>query len=171
MTHQIHSGQNGTQVLTSEAHLSEFFSLCVWFITRLLLLLSHFSCVRLCVPHRRQPTRLPHPWDSPGKNTGVGCHFLLHITRHLSSFCSMHRRGVLLAFPNSFNPLWWEGELGRRINCKIYLYPAYTHSLRLFLPCLSLSTHKKLHGGFASTCLHQLQKGACKESCHAHLCR
>ena len=28
-------------------------------------------------PHRRQPTRLPHPWDSPGKNTGVGCHVLL----------------------------------------------------------------------------------------------
>ena len=27
-------------------------------------------------PHR-QPTRLPRPWDSPGKNTGVGCHFLL----------------------------------------------------------------------------------------------
>ena len=27
--------------------------------------------------HRRKPTRLPHPWDSPGKNTGVGCHFLL----------------------------------------------------------------------------------------------
>ena len=28
-------------------------------------------------PHRQQPTRLPHPWDSPGKNTRVGCHFLL----------------------------------------------------------------------------------------------
>ena len=28
-------------------------------------------------PHRRRPTRLPRPWDSPGKNTGVGCHFLL----------------------------------------------------------------------------------------------
>ena len=28
-------------------------------------------------PHRQQPTRLPHPWDSPGKSTGVGCHFLL----------------------------------------------------------------------------------------------
>ena len=28
-------------------------------------------------PHRRQPTRFHHPWDSPGKNTGVGCHFLL----------------------------------------------------------------------------------------------
>ena len=33
-----------------------------------------FNSVR---PHRRQPTRLPHPWDSPGKNTGVDCHFLL----------------------------------------------------------------------------------------------
>ena len=40
-------------------------------------LLSHFSRVQLCRPHRRQPTRLPPPWDSPGKNTGVGCHFLL----------------------------------------------------------------------------------------------
>ena len=28
-------------------------------------------------PHRRKPIRLPRPWDSPGKNTGVGCHFLL----------------------------------------------------------------------------------------------
>ena len=28
-------------------------------------------------PHRQQPTRLCRPWDSPGKNTGVGCHFLL----------------------------------------------------------------------------------------------
>ena len=28
-------------------------------------------------PHRRQPTSLPRPWDSPGKNTGVGCHFFL----------------------------------------------------------------------------------------------
>ena len=42
----------------------------------LLLLLSHFSCVRLCAT-LRQPTRLPRPWDSPGKNTEVGCHSLL----------------------------------------------------------------------------------------------
>ena len=32
-------------------------------------------------PHRRQPTRLPRPWDSPGKNTGVGCHFLLQCVK------------------------------------------------------------------------------------------
>ena len=45
-----------------------------------LLLLSSFSSPTLydsVRPHRRQPTRLPRPWDSPGKNTGVGCHFLL----------------------------------------------------------------------------------------------
>ena len=34
------------------------------------------SCLTLW-PYGRQPTRLPRPWDSPGKNTGVGCHFLL----------------------------------------------------------------------------------------------
>ena len=34
-------------------------------------------CPTLRDPHRRQPTRLPRPWDSPGKNTGVGCPFLL----------------------------------------------------------------------------------------------
>ena len=48
---------------------------------------SNFSCCCCCKvtsvvsdsvrPHRQQPTRLPCPWDSPGKNTGVGCHFLL----------------------------------------------------------------------------------------------
>ena len=32
-------------------------------------------------PHRRQPTRLPRPWDSPGKNTGVGCHVPLQCTK------------------------------------------------------------------------------------------
>ena len=42
----------------------------------LLLLLSRFSRVRLCAP-----TRLPCPWDSPGKNTGVGCHFLLQCVK------------------------------------------------------------------------------------------
>ena len=43
----------------------------------LLLLLSHFSHVRLTLCKTLcKPTRLPRPWDSPGKNTGVSCHFL-----------------------------------------------------------------------------------------------
>ena len=35
-------------------------------------------------PHRQQPIRLPCPWDSPGKNTGVGCHFLLQCMKEKS---------------------------------------------------------------------------------------
>ena len=45
--------------------------------------------------HRGQPTRLPHPWDSPGKNTGVGCHFLLQCMKvksenEVSQSCLTH---------------------------------------------------------------------------------
>ena len=43
----------------------------------LLLLLSHFSHVRLCVTPQTAAHQALRPWDSPGKNTGVGCHFLL----------------------------------------------------------------------------------------------
>ena len=43
----------------------------------LLLLLSRFSRVRLCETPQMAAHQAPRPWDSPGKNTGVGCHFLL----------------------------------------------------------------------------------------------
>ena len=43
-------------------------------------------------PQRRQPTRLPRPWDSPGKNTGVGCHFLLH------PFFLLHIKSIFKSF-------------------------------------------------------------------------
>jgi len=45
---------------------------------KLLLLLSRFSRMPT---HRWQPFRLPRPWDSPGKNTGVHCHFLLQCVK------------------------------------------------------------------------------------------
>ena len=41
------------------------------------LLLHHFSRVRLCATPETAAHQASHPWDSPGKNTGVGCHFLL----------------------------------------------------------------------------------------------
>ena len=41
----------------------------------LLLLLRHFSRIRLCATPWMEPTRLLHPWDFPGNNTGVGCQF------------------------------------------------------------------------------------------------
>ena len=43
----------------------------------LLLLLSRFSRVRLCATPYTAAHQAPRPWDSQGKNTGVGCHFLL----------------------------------------------------------------------------------------------
>ena len=48
-----------------------------WCAAVLLLLLSHPVMSDSVWPHRWQPTRLSHLWDSPGENTGVGCHFLL----------------------------------------------------------------------------------------------
>ena len=47
----------------------------------LLLLLSRFSRVRLCVTPQTAAHQAPHPWDSLGKNTGVGCHFLLQCVK------------------------------------------------------------------------------------------
>ena len=35
------------------------------------------SCPTLCDLIDRQPTKLPRPWDFPGRNTGVDCHFVL----------------------------------------------------------------------------------------------
>ena len=49
-------------------------------------------------PHRRQPTRLPHPWDSPGKNTGVGCHFLLQCMK-VKSVSEVAQSGLTLSDP------------------------------------------------------------------------
>ena len=43
----------------------------------LLLLLSRFSCVQLCATPQTAAHQAPRPGDSPGRNTGGGCHFLL----------------------------------------------------------------------------------------------
>ena len=72
----------------------------------LLLLLSCFSRVRLCATHRRWPTRLPRPWDSPGKNTGVGCHFLLQCMkvkreREVAQLCATLRDPMDCSLPSS----------------------------------------------------------------------
>ena len=54
------------------------------------------SCPTLRPP-RRQPTRLPRPWDSPGKNTGVGCHFPLQ--------CMKVKREVAQSCPTLHDPM------------------------------------------------------------------
>ena len=50
-------------------------------------------------PHRWQPTRLPRPWDSPGKNTGVGCHCLLQCMKVKSE------KEVAQSCPTPSNPM------------------------------------------------------------------
>ena len=57
-------------------------------------------------PQRRQPTRLPHPWDSPGKNTGVGCHFLLQCMKvksesEVAQLCSTPSNPMYCSLPGS----------------------------------------------------------------------
>ena len=56
--------------------------------------------------HRRQPTRLPRPWDSPGKNTGVGCHYLLQCMkvkseREVAQWCPTLRNPMGCSPPGS----------------------------------------------------------------------
>ena len=63
------------------------------------------SCPTLCDP-RRQPTRFPRPWDSPGKNTGVGCHFLLQCMKGKSESevalsCPTLRDPMVCSLPGS----------------------------------------------------------------------
>ena len=69
-------------------------------------------------PHRRQPTRLPHPWDSPGKNTGVGCHFLLRWMKvksesEVAQLCPYPSDPMDCSLPGSsihrilLNMTWW----------------------------------------------------------------
>ena len=52
-------------------------------------------------PHRWQPTRLPHPWGSPGKNSGVGCHFLFQCMKVKSQSVKLLSRVQLLATPGT----------------------------------------------------------------------
>ena len=59
-------------------------------------------------PHRRQPTRLPRPWDSPGKNTGVGCHFLLQCLK-MKSESEVAQSCLTLCDPIDGSPLLKSG--------------------------------------------------------------
>ena len=57
-------------------------------------------------PHRLQPSRLLRPWDSPGKNTGVGCHFLLQCMKvksenEVTQSCPTHSDPMDCSLPGS----------------------------------------------------------------------
>ena len=64
------------------------------------------SCPTLCNPGDGKPTRLPRPWDSPGKNTGVGCHFFLQCMKvksesEVAQLCPTPRDPMDCSLPGS----------------------------------------------------------------------
>ena len=67
---------------------------------------SHSVVSNSVRPHRWQPAKLPHPWDSPGKNTGVGRHFLLQCMkvkseREVAQLCPTLRNPMDYSLPGS----------------------------------------------------------------------
>ena len=84
-------------------------------------------------PYRQQPIRLPRPWDSPGKNTGVGCHFLLQCMKvksesEVAQSCPTLSSPVDCSLPGSSvhgisqaRVLEWGASAFSRINASIYL--------------------------------------------------
>ena len=91
------------------------------------------DCVR---PHRQQPTRLPRPWDSPGKNTGVGCHFLLQCMKgKVSQSCPTLRNPMDCSPPGSSIHGIFQARVLERVAVAFSVFPSGTpiiHSVSCF---------------------------------------
>ena len=78
-------------------------------------------------PHRWQPTRLPHPWDSPVKNTRVGCHFLLQCMKvksesEVSQLCPTLRDPMDCSLPGcSVHGIFQARVLASQIICQSFI--------------------------------------------------
>ena len=71
-------------------------------------------------PRRQQPTRLPSPWDSPGKNTGVGCHFLLQcrkVKSEVAQSCPTFSDPMDCSLPGSFVHGIFQARVLRGCHC------------------------------------------------------
>ena len=91
-------------------------------------------------PHRRQPIWLPLPWDSPGKNIGVGCHFFLQFSFKIGgSYSSVHTGKVVS------NSLWPHGPKPTRLLC-----PWNSLGKNTGVGCHSLHYFHYLHHSLAS---------------------
>ena len=135
------------------------------FLRRLLLLFR---------PHRWQPTRLPHPWDSPGKNTGVGCHCLLQCMkgkseREVTQSCPTLSDSMDHSLPGSSihgifqaRVLEW-GAIARFIHCCIwarfpcFLWLNYIYTyicIYLIRVCMPLTLFLSSHPWTDTGCFH-----------------
>ena len=87
-------------------------------------------------PHRRQPTRLSRPWDSPGKNTGLGCHFRLQCMK-VESESEVAQSCPILSDPMDCSP---PGSLVHGIfQARVLVWGAIVFSPLLWLLLLLLS--------------------------------
>ena len=96
-------------------------------------------------PQRRQPTRLPHPWDSPGKNTGVGCHFLLQCMKvksgsEVAQSCPTLHDPMDYSLPGSSihgifqaRVLEWGAIVISDIYINIYIYKIYLCNINIYI--------------------------------------
>ena len=111
----------GSNWLKSSALAGGFFTICAtWKAYGISAAAIKSSVVSDSVrPHRGKPTRLHRPWDSPGKNTGVGCHFLLQCTKvksesEVAQYCPTLRDPMDCSLPGSsvhgiFQARGWSG--------------------------------------------------------------
>ena len=114
-------------------------------------------------PHRQQPTRLPCPWDSPGKNTGVGCHFLLQCMKmkseiEVTQLCSSLSNPTTAAHqaPPSMGPSGQE-----------YLSGMPLPSFHWHSKINCIITKQKIHFSLANKCIKYYLSAVVKEKCHS----
>ena len=117
--------------------LSFPFNIMLWrfMLVHMRLCAQLLSRVQLLWPHGLEPASLLCPWDLPGKNTGVGCHFLfqgIFLTQgsNPSLLCPLHRQADSLPMSHLGNPL------------------VYIILVNSFLPLYSIPLHEKYHSIF-----------------------
>ena len=94
-------------------------------------------------PHRRQPSRLPHPWDSPGKNAGVGCHCLFQCMKvksesEVAQLCPTLSDPMDHSFPgSSIHGIFPGKSTGVSCHCLLHMIASFQFS-SVAQSCLTL---------------------------------
>ena len=104
-------------------------------------------------PHRWQPTRLPRLWDSPGKNTGVGCHFLLQCMKgksesEVAQSCTTLRDPMDCSPPGSSVHGIFQARVLEWGAIELYLWRKNTEKLRQKIPPYWLQSHNSVYKVF-----------------------
>ena len=99
-------------------------------------------------PHRWQPTRLPRPWDSPGKNAGVGCHFLVQCMKvksesEVAQSCPTLRDLMDCSLPGSSIHGIFPGK-STEVGCHCLLW-AYMSILDIFVKWITEYLNKEMN--------------------------